>query len=185
LNVRPLFGVLASHRTSTSSITRTTSKSTYWDCEPILAKPRPIIDRGRLFSLPLSISIRYPKSCLAANMARHTIKPGRQEREANQPQRRKSARISSAHEVFNRHVPKLASPVHRPVHRPVREAPNAKDVRNLKREKIRQTVSTAGMFKKKLKVNPHDEKHHRHREVREPTPEPDFVTDFRGTLLKY
>jgi phosphopantothenoylcysteine decarboxylase len=54
----------------------------------------------------------------------------------------------------------------------------------LKSAKTKQTVSTAGIFKKKAKANPHDKKHHRRREVREPTPEPDLVANFQGTFLK-
>jgi hypothetical protein len=113
-------------------------------------------------------------------MTRQTSRPHRQEREVNQPQRRKPARISSTRDVLQRYVPQQASSVQRPV----REARNAKDAQNLKSAKTKQTVSAAGIFKKKPKVNPRNEKQHRRREVREPTPELDLVAYFQGMLLK-
>jgi hypothetical protein len=106
-------------------------------------------------------------------MAGQTIKARRNEHEANYTQRRTSARISGAQEVFSHYVPKEASSIQRPV----REAPNLKDAQHKKSTKIKPTVSAAGIFKKKPKVNPRDKKHHRRRE---PTPEPDSLAAFQG-----
>lgn len=113
-------------------------------------------------------------------MARQTTRPHRQEREVNQPQRRKPAQISSNRDVLQRYVPQQASSVQRPV----REAPNARDAQNFKSAKNKQTVSAAAIFKKKPKVNLRDKKQHRRREVREPTPELDLVAYFHGMLFK-
>jgi hypothetical protein len=113
-------------------------------------------------------------------MARQTIKPHRQEREVNQTRRGKSARISGAQEVVHRYAPKEALSIQRPV----RDAPNGKDAQNENSANVKRTVSAAGIFKKKPKVNPREKKHHRRREVREPTPEPELLDYFRGTLLK-
>jgi len=104
-------------------------------------------------------------------MARQTVKAHRIEREVNHPQRNISARISGAQEV-SRYLPKEASSIQRPV----RAAPNVQDAQHTKTTKIRQTVSAAGIYKKKSKINPRDKKHHRRRE---PTPEPDSFADFR------
>lgn len=50
----------------------------------------------------------------------------------------------------------------------------------MKGVKVKQTVSAAGIFTNKSKVNPRYKKHYR---PREPTPEPDFVADFRGMIF--
>ena len=113
-------------------------------------------------------------------MARQTARPHRQAREVNQPQRKKTAQISSTNNVLQRYMPQQAPSVERPV----REAPNAKDAQNFKCAKTKQTVSAAGVFKKKSKVNPHDRKQPRRREVREPTPELDLIAYFHGLPLK-
>ena len=113
-------------------------------------------------------------------MARQTIKPHRQEREVNQTQGRKSARISGAQEVVHRYAPKESFSIQRPV----RDAANGKDAQNENSANVKRTVSAAGIFRKKPKVNPREKKHHRRREVREPTPEPELLDYFRGTLLK-
>jgi len=111
-------------------------------------------------------------------MARQTTKPHRQEREVQQAQRRKSTRISRGHGTVHRYAPKEASPVQRPV----RESPNGKDAQKPESAKVKHTVSAAGIFKKKPKVDPRDKKQHRRREAREPTPEPDRIDYLRGTL---
>lgn len=113
-------------------------------------------------------------------MARQTVKPHRQEREVKQPQQRKSARISGAVEVIHGDVPKEVSSIQRPI----RDAPNGKDAQIWKSVKVTRTASAAGVFKKKPKVNPRDKKHYRHREVREPTPEPGLLNYYRGMLLR-
>jgi hypothetical protein len=106
-----------------------------------------------------------------AKMARQTIKARRNEHEVNSTQRRISARISGVQEVSSHYVPQEASSIQRPV----REVPNLNDAQHKKSTKIQPTVSAAGIFKKKPKVNPRGKKHHRRRE-----PEPDSFADFQG-----
>jgi hypothetical protein len=113
-------------------------------------------------------------------MARQTTRPHRQERKVIQRQRRKPAQISSTHDVLQRYVPQQAPSVQPPI----REAPDVKDAQKLKSAKVKQTVSAAGIFKKKSKVNPRDKKQHRRKEIREPTPELDLVAYFHGMLLR-
>jgi hypothetical protein len=104
------------------------------------------------------------------------MKTRKNEREVNQLQRRSLARVSGAQQVPSHYVPKEVSSTQRPA----REAPNVKDAQNTKGTKIKQTVSAAGIFKKKPKVNPRDKRCHRHRK---PTPEPDSFADFQGMVF--
>ncbi|KAE9378011.1 hypothetical protein N431DRAFT_170937 [Stipitochalara longipes BDJ] len=111
-------------------------------------------------------------------MARQTIKLHRQEREIQQPQRRKSIRISRAQEPVHRYAFNEASSIQRPV----REAPNGNGLQNPTSAKAKQSVSAAGVFKKKPKVDPRDKKHYRRREIREPTPEPNLLDRLRDGI---
>lgn len=99
-------------------------------------------------------------------MARQAVKPHRQEREVNRPQRRKSVRLSGT------------------LHRPVGETLGTRDAQRSKSAKTKQTVSVAEVFMKKPTVNPRDKKHHRRIEAREPTPEPNLLSNFRGTRVE-
>jgi hypothetical protein len=123
-----------------------------------------------------SVSIRQLRTSIVATMARQTNKSRRNEREVNQPQRKTSTLISGTQEVPIRCVPKDNSSIQQPV----REAPKVKDAQNLKGVRAKQTVSAAGIFKKKPKANPRNKKYHRRRE---PTPEPDLIADFRGMVF--
>ena len=103
-------------------------------------------------------------------MARQTSKSRRQEREREVEQpRRSSRRTSGPKEVATRYVQELSS-----VQRP---ACGGKDAQTLKASKAKQTVSAAGIFKKKPKASTRDKKLHRRRE---PTPDPDLMSDVRG-----